>query len=98
MSPKRSRILCSSYPSVACCVFFFVFFPTYVEIHEGIPYVYPVESEHVIWHEEFHGELHHQTGRAVFTDREDGFVWVVGQTGQVLPLLLRQHHGQRQHT
>lgn len=26
MSPKRSRILCSSYPSVACCVFFFFFF------------------------------------------------------------------------
>lgn len=95
MSPKRSRILCSLYPSVACWVFFF---PTYIEIHAGIPYVYPVESEHVIWHEEFHGELHHQTGRAVLADREDGFVWVVGQTGQVLPLLLRQHHGQRQHT
>lgn len=64
----------------------------------GIPYVYPVEGEHVIWHEEFRGELHHQTRRAVLPHREDGFVGVVGQTGEVLALLLRQHGGQRRHT
>lgn len=64
----------------------------------GIPYVYPVESEHVIWHEEFHCELHHQACRAVLPDREYGFVGVVGQTGQVLAFLLPQHHGQRQNT
>lgn len=64
----------------------------------GIPYVYPVEGEHVIWHEEFRGELHHQTRRAVLPHREDGFVGVAGQTGEVLALLLRQHGGQRRHT
>lgn len=64
----------------------------------GIPYVYPVECKHVIWHEEFYSELHHETCRAVLSNREDGFVWVVGETGQVFTFLLSQHHGQRQHT
>lgn len=69
-----------------------------LEMQGGIPYVYPVEREHVIWHEESHGELHHQACCAVLPDREDGFVRVGGETRQVLPFLLRQHHGQHQHT
>lgn len=73
-------------------------FDLLIKMHWGIPYVYPVEREHVIWHEEFHRELHHQACRAVLPHREDGFVRVVGETRQVLPFLLRQHHGQQQHT
>lgn len=64
----------------------------------GLPYVDPIESEHVIRHEESYGQLHHQTCGAVLPHRKDGFVWVVGQSGQVLALLLRQHQRQRQST
>lgn len=70
----------------------------YLHVCRGIPYIYPIESKHVIWYEEFHGELHHQTCGAVLPHREDGFVRVVGQSGQVLALLLRQHQRQRQNT
>lgn len=70
----------------------------FLDVWQGIPYVYPIESEHVIWHEEFHGELDHQTCGAVLPHREDGFVWVVGQSGQVLAFLVRQHQSQRQNT
>lgn len=84
--------------SVLPVCFIFCKHPHALKCTGGIPYVYPVEREHVIWHEEFHGELHHQACCAVLPDREDGFVWVVGEPGQVLPFLLRQHHGQRQHT
>lgn len=65
---------------------------------QGDPYVYPIESKHVIRHEESDGELHHQTCCAVLPHRKDGFVWVVGQSGQVLAFLLRQHQRQRQNT
>lgn len=70
-----------------------------VSVHvTGIPYVYAVESQHVIRNEEFHCELHHQTCGAVLPDREDGFIRVVGQTGQVLAFQFRVYHEQCQNT
>lgn len=62
------------------------------------PYVYAIEGEHVVWHEKFDGELHHQTRRAVLPHGEDGFVRVGGQTRQVLALLFSLHRGQRHRT
>jgi len=65
----------------------------------GFPHVDSVECEHVERHGEPDGELHHQTGRAVLPDREDAFVRVGGQAGQVFPFLLCQkHHGPEQKT
>lgn len=58
-----------------------------------VTYVYPVDREDVEGDREADSELDHEAGGPVLPDHEDVFVWVGGQTGEILSLLL-SHHGQ----